>query len=92
MKAIAKALVSASLSITGMVAQAAVPNIDYPGPFVRSEPVAAMTTYSGESRFVITNNEAGLVPNPAYKEQAGRSVQEVRRDARTRRTYMFVNA
>jgi hypothetical protein len=96
MNAIAKVLVSASLSITGLVAQAAVPNIEYPGPFVapivRSEPVAATTTYSGASRFVITNNEAGLTLNPAYKEQAGRTVQEVRREARTRRAYMFVNA
>jgi hypothetical protein len=65
MNAIAKVLVSATLGLSALAAHAASP----------------MATAADEPRFVFLNNQAGLVPNPAFKEPAGQSMQAVKSDS-----------
>ena len=109
MNAIAKVLVSATLGLSALAAHAApmgtadeprfvilnnqaglVPNPAYKEPAGQSMQAAN----SGSARFVFSNNQTGLVPNPGYKESTARSVDEVRREARSvkRGSYTFVNA
>ena len=96
MKALTKVIVAGSLGLSAMASQAALIETDYPGSFIsnatQKAAPAPMVEYKGAAPFILSNNQAGLVPNPAYKEQATRSIDEVRREARMTRTYTFVNA